>query len=67
MAEKKVKFETALEQLNDIAKKLESGEAELEEALELFKKGVRLTEKCNKILDSAEQQIKIIESGDDEE
>ncbi|MBE7059556.1 MAG: exodeoxyribonuclease VII small subunit [Ruminococcaceae bacterium] len=66
MAEKKVKFEAALEELNDIAKKLESGEAELEEALELFKKGVKLTKTCNKILDSAEQQIKIIESENEE-
>ena len=66
MAEKKVKFEAALEELNDIAKKLESGEAELEEALELFKKGVKLTKMCNKILDSAEQQIKIIESENEE-
>ena len=67
MAEKKVNFEQALSELNDIGTRLESGEAGLEESLELFKKGVDLTEKCNTLLDSAEQKIKVIENGGTEE
>lgn len=66
MAEKKINFEQALAELNNIVTQLESGETGLEESLELFKKGVALTEKCNKLLDTAEQKIKIIENGGEE-
>ena len=62
MATKKVNFEQALEELNNIVNRLESGEAGLEESLELFKSGIELTEKCNKLLDEAEQKIKVIEN-----
>ncbi len=67
MATKKVNFEQALEELNGIVSRLESGEAGLEESLELFKKGIDLTEKCNTLLDDAEQKIKVIENGGEEE
>ena len=63
MAEKKMNFETAMAELGEIVNKLESGEIGLEESLKLFKDGVGLTEKCNKLLDEAEQQIKIVENG----
>ena len=66
MATKKVNFEQALEELNDIVARLENGETTLEESLELFKNGIELTKKCNTILDSAEQKIKVIENGGDE-
>ncbi|MDP4118997.1 MAG: exodeoxyribonuclease VII small subunit [Bacillota bacterium] len=68
MAEKKkLSFEESMEELGGIVARLESGEAGLEESLELFKKGVVLTEKCNKLLDEAEQKIKIAENGGKEE
>ena len=65
MAEKKIKFEAMLKELDEIAKQLENGDTELDEALGLFKRGVELTKECNKILDNAEQQIKIIESSEE--
>ena len=67
MATKKVSFEQALEELNNIVTRLESGEPGLEESLELFRSGIELTEKCNKLLDDAEQKIKVIENGGDEQ
>lgn len=62
MAEKKLTFETALNELNDIVKKMEDEDIPLDEALKLFGKGVELTEKCNKILDDAKQKITIVEN-----
>lgn len=62
MAEKKLTFETALNELNDIVKKMEDEDISLDEALKLFGKGVDLTEKCNKILDDAKQKITIVEN-----
>ena len=67
MATKKISFEQALEELNSIVTRIESGEATLEESLELFKNGIELTEKCNGLLDKAEQEIKVIENGGAEE
>lgn len=67
MATKKISFEQALEELNSIVTRLESGEPGLEESLELFKSGIELTGKCNKLLDEAEQKIKVIENGGAEE
>ena len=62
MAEKKITFETALNELNNIVKKMEDEDIPLDEALKLFGKGVELTEKCNKILDDAKQKITIVEN-----
>ncbi len=62
MAEKKLTFETALNELNDIVKKMEDEDIPLDEALKLFGKGIELTEKCNKILDDAKQKITIVEN-----
>ena len=67
MATKKISFEQALVELNSIVTRLESGEPGLEESLELFKSGIELTGKCNKLLDEAEQKIKVIENGGAEE
>ncbi len=67
MATNKMNFEQALEELNSIVSRLESGEAGLEESLELFKSGINLTEKCNRLINDAEQKIKVIENGGEEE
>ena len=53
-------FETALEQLEETVGRLESGEMPLEEALELFESGVRLTRQCNETLEAAERRIEVL-------
>ena len=55
-------FEKAVARLEEILKKLESGEAELSESLALFEEGVRLSTYCSKLLDSAEQKITMLVS-----
>ena len=59
MAEKKDKhlFEKSIARLDEIVKKLESGELSLDESLELFEEGSGLIKSCNKMLDEAEQKI----------
>ena len=57
-------FEESIEELETIVKTLENGECSLEEAVKLFEKGVKISNDCHKVLDSAEQKIKILtESG----
>ncbi len=60
MAEKKKNFEEAITELGDIVRKLDSGQIPLDEAMELFEKGVGLTKDCNKMLDEAEQKVEIL-------
>ena len=55
MAEKK--FETALGELEDIVGKLEEEELPLEDSLELFEKGIKLSRMCTKKLSEAEKKV----------
>ncbi len=58
--EKKKTFEETIFELGEIVKKLENGGTSLDEAMELFEKGIEYTKECNKMLDSAEQKVKIL-------
>jgi exodeoxyribonuclease VII small subunit len=60
----KFDFNKGLLDLENIVKKMESGELELEESLKLFEQGVELTRKCQSALSSAEQRISILTSDD---
>ena len=50
-------FEAALQELQSIVEKMESGEQTLEEALASFQRGVELTRSCQKGLKEAEQRV----------
>jgi len=50
-------FEDALHELEEIVRKIESGEHSLEENLELFERGIALTRQCSSKLDAATQRI----------
>ncbi|HZO54056.1 MAG TPA: exodeoxyribonuclease VII small subunit [Bryobacteraceae bacterium] len=55
-----VNFEQALDELEKVVKKLESGDLPLEETLALFERGVALSESCRKQLESAETRIEML-------
>jgi len=55
-----VSFESALEQLEGTVARLEQGEMPLEEALELFETGVKLSRQCSTTLEEAERRIEIL-------
>ena len=58
-------FEEAYEELEEIVTKLESGNLPLEEAVELFERGRRLSDHCQKVLDEAELRVnKITDDGE---
>jgi len=58
MAEKK--FEKALEQLEEIVRKMEEGEMTLDESLKAFEEGIKLARFCSKKLDEAERKVHIL-------
>ncbi len=53
-------FEQSLDQLEAVVKKLEEGDMPLEESLELFEKGVRLSRDCRERLAKAERRIEVL-------
>ncbi len=57
MSDKKLTYEEAMVRLSEIIAKLESGEAALDESMELFEEGARLSAFCHKKLEAAEQKI----------
>ncbi len=63
----KPSFETSIEQLQGIVKRLESGDLGLEDALQHFESGVRLSRTCQSHLAAAEQRVELLmksEAGD---
>lgn len=53
-------FEKNMERLEQIVRAMERGDVPLEESLKLFQEGTKLVEKCGKLLDEAELQVKKI-------
>ena len=58
--EKELTFEEAIENLEKIVGDLETGELSLDKSVENFKKGMELSNYCNKLLDDAEKTISIL-------
>lgn len=50
-------FATAMTELEDVVRKLEQGDVPLEEAIDLYKKGMELSKLCHDTLQNAEQQL----------
>ncbi|HJT88987.1 MAG TPA: exodeoxyribonuclease VII small subunit [Bryobacteraceae bacterium] len=53
-------FETCLDELEQVVKQLEAGELPLERALELFERGMSLSETCRKQLEDAETRVEML-------
>ena len=58
--EASVSFEEAMEQLEAIVAKLESGDVPLEQAIELFQEGMRLSQLCGSKLEQVERKIEML-------
>ena len=60
MNDKDLTFEEAIKNLENIVMELEAGELPLDKSVENFKKGMELSNYCNKLLDDAEKTISIL-------
>lgn len=67
MAAKSNNFEKSIKELEEIVSKLEQGDVELDESLELFEKGIKLSKQCQKILDEAEKKVSVLVADDNGE
>lgn len=55
-----MKFESALEKLEEIVDKLESGDIGLDESLKLYEEGMKLLKFCSSKLDEVEKKIEML-------
>lgn len=63
MAKQKNTFEQNMKLLEEIVSKLENGDSPLDECITMYEKGISLSKECMKMLDNAEQKVKIISDG----
>ena len=66
MKEEDMNFEDAMKALEEIANELENGEISLDKSVEKFEKGIKISKKCNEILEKAEKKISILIKDGDE-
>jgi len=59
-------FEQALEDLEKLVSAMEQGELSLEDSLQAFEKGIKLTRECQVALKNAEQRVQLLISEDGE-
>ena len=57
MTKKEIPFDEAMLQLESIVRQLEQGDVPLENAIELYQKGMELSKLCSEKLQSAEKQL----------
>ena len=53
-------FETCLDELEKVVKELEAGDLPLEKSIELFERGMGLSESCRKQLEAAETRVDML-------
>ena len=62
---KDIKFEEALEKLEEQVRRLESGDLSLDDSLVVFEEAIGLVKICNEKLEKAEQRVKILTESED--
>lgn len=58
-----IKFEAAMERLENVVKSLENDKVPLDEMLRLYEEGVGLVRNCLKQLDEAEHRVQVLRRG----
>ena len=57
---KEPSFEESMKSLEEIVAELEKGELNLDDSVKKFEEGIKLSKKCNEILEQAEKKITIL-------
>ena len=63
---KKSTFESQLAALEEIVNHLEKGDLPLNDSLNQFEKGIKLTKDCQQILSQAEQKVMLLSEDNDQ-
>ncbi len=62
-----IKFEKALERLQEIVETLENGNIDIEKSLEYYEEGINLIKQCSSKLKKIENKIALLNEIDEEE
>ena len=62
-----INFETSVAELEATIVRMEKGEMSLEDALQSFEEGVRLSRECQQLLASAEQRVTLLTEDGEED
>jgi len=65
MNKEKFSLEKSIERLKEILEKLESGEENIEDSIELYEQGMELSKKCRIHLEELEERVKILSEDED--
>jgi exodeoxyribonuclease VII small subunit len=60
MKKENLSFEESMHRLEQIIRAMERGEVPLEESLKLFQEGTQLVAACEKLLENAQLQVKMV-------
>lgn len=60
----KKSFEEQMENLEKIVAELENGNLNLDESVNKFEEGIKISKECNKILEDSEKRINILINND---
>ena len=63
----KKSFEEQIGELEKIINELENGNLNLDQSVEKFEEGMKISKECNKMLESAEKRITILLNNQDDE
>ena len=66
MKKNKINLEKMFKKLEGILDKLESSEIDIDEMVQLYEKGMKLTQECKQTIEKAEQKIKVINENNDD-
>ncbi|WP_312654369.1 exodeoxyribonuclease VII small subunit [Proteiniclasticum sp.] len=67
MAKKKVTYKEMMENLDEIIENLEKGDLSVEESMDKYEEGVKITKDLLEILNKAEEKVKIMHDQDETE
>jgi exodeoxyribonuclease VII small subunit len=56
-------FESALSELEALVSSMETGQLSLEKSLSSYRRGMELISFCQRVLQAAEQEVKVLEAG----
>lgn len=60
-----IKFEEAIQLLEEAVRELESGALSLDESIEKYEKAIEYVKICNQKLEDAEQRVRLLAEGKD--
>ena len=67
MKDKNIQFEDKILELEKITKELESDELTLDDSIEKFENGMKISKECKEMLDNVEKRLTVLIDGEEKD